>query len=283
MDNFEKVNPAHPDKIMDRIAGAIVDLAYSKDPRPRVAVEGCIGHGLCTILIETSVDIESNEVRDIVDRICQDDISTYMIRVVGQDEKLAENQREKIRCGDNGYFVGLPITETQQKLTDIVSDIYDSTPTDGKALITPDTIVICQSNIDSKEFSVGNRRLIVNPLGRWTGGTEVDSGAINRKLGSDLGDAVRGAGLHGKDLSKADVTGQIVAHLFAQRFNVEVTVTCGIGDEELVICWDEEDGECKEYRLPFDEAVRLAWVYVSEIGGFEKLAEWGIIRPNRKV
>ena len=26
---FEKVNPAHPDKIADRIAGAIVDLAYS--------------------------------------------------------------------------------------------------------------------------------------------------------------------------------------------------------------------------------------------------------------
>lgn len=25
---FEKVNPAHPDKIADRIAGALVDLAY---------------------------------------------------------------------------------------------------------------------------------------------------------------------------------------------------------------------------------------------------------------
>ena len=27
---FEKVNPSHPDKIADRIAGAIVDLAYNK-------------------------------------------------------------------------------------------------------------------------------------------------------------------------------------------------------------------------------------------------------------
>ena len=25
---FEKVNPSHPDKIADRIAGAIVELAY---------------------------------------------------------------------------------------------------------------------------------------------------------------------------------------------------------------------------------------------------------------
>ena len=28
---FEKVNPNHPDKVADRIAGAIVDLAYSKN------------------------------------------------------------------------------------------------------------------------------------------------------------------------------------------------------------------------------------------------------------
>ena len=28
---FEKVNPAHPDKIADRIAGALVDIAYKKE------------------------------------------------------------------------------------------------------------------------------------------------------------------------------------------------------------------------------------------------------------
>ena len=27
---YEKVNPSHPDKIADRIAGALVDLAYKK-------------------------------------------------------------------------------------------------------------------------------------------------------------------------------------------------------------------------------------------------------------
>ena len=35
---FEKVNPLHPDKIADRIAGAIVDLAYSKSDNPKIAV-----------------------------------------------------------------------------------------------------------------------------------------------------------------------------------------------------------------------------------------------------
>ena len=28
---FEKVNPKHPDKECDRIAGALVDLAYKKE------------------------------------------------------------------------------------------------------------------------------------------------------------------------------------------------------------------------------------------------------------
>ena len=44
---IEKVNPSHPDKIADRIAGAIVDMAYAKERNPRIAVEVLIGHGIC--------------------------------------------------------------------------------------------------------------------------------------------------------------------------------------------------------------------------------------------
>ena len=36
---FEKVNPAHPDKVADRIAGAMVDLAYRK----KQSTENCGG------------------------------------------------------------------------------------------------------------------------------------------------------------------------------------------------------------------------------------------------
>ena len=47
---FEKVNPAHPDKVAERIAGALVDLAYSKEADPKIAVEVLIGHGTCNII-----------------------------------------------------------------------------------------------------------------------------------------------------------------------------------------------------------------------------------------
>ena len=43
---IEKVNSSHPDKIADRIAGALVDLAYSQTENPKIAVEVLIGHGV---------------------------------------------------------------------------------------------------------------------------------------------------------------------------------------------------------------------------------------------
>ena len=33
---IEKVNPGHPDKLADRIAGAIVDLAYTLESDPKL-------------------------------------------------------------------------------------------------------------------------------------------------------------------------------------------------------------------------------------------------------
>lgn len=54
---YEKVNPAHPDKIADRIAGALVDLAYQKSKDPKIAVEVLVGHGKCHIIAETSVSL----------------------------------------------------------------------------------------------------------------------------------------------------------------------------------------------------------------------------------
>lgn len=75
--------------------------------------------------------------------------------------------------------------------------------------------------------------LTINPLGYWTGGTDVDTGATNRKLGSDMGKAVTGGGLHGKDLSKADVSVNIYAYLKAQEIGEVVDISCAIGDEKV--------------------------------------------------
>lgn len=56
---IEKVNPIYPDKVADRIAGAIVDLSYSKNNQTKIAVEVLIGHGASNVIIEP--DIQKNK------------------------------------------------------------------------------------------------------------------------------------------------------------------------------------------------------------------------------
>ena len=199
---FEKVNISHPDKIADRIAGALVDMAYRLALNPRIAVEVLIGHGVCNIICETSVRLPENEVYKAVRRIAG---NVYVnLRQLSQDEKLAANQEGKLRCGDNGIFCGYPVTREQKLLTCIAKNLYRTYPYDGKYILDGDRLVICQSHARTAVLRELFPDAEINPLGDWTGGLNVDTGAVNRKLGSDMGDAVTGGGLHGKDLSKAD-------------------------------------------------------------------------------
>lgn len=260
---IEKVNPSHPDKVADRIAGAIVDLAYTKEENPKIAVEVLIGHKNCNIIVETSVKISKFEIRNIVRRITQYDEWVWRIKIVPQDEHLAGNQEKEIRCGDNGIFKGVPLTHNEKEISQIARDIYYQFPYDGKYILTDDRLIICQSNVEEEVLRKMYPNSIINPLGYWTGGTDVDSGATNRKLGSDMAQSVTGGGLHGKDLSKADVSVNIYAFLKAQETGKTVELCCAIGDDTI-------DGK------PYSEIVEIARKYIKDIGGFEKFAEWGL-------
>ena len=112
---YEKVNPAHPDKIADRIAGALVDLAYAQEPDPRIAVEVLLGHHVCHIIAETSTHLSAEDVEGIVHRIAGNLALDYT--EVAQDVHLSDNQRDGFRCGDNGIFKGMCITPEQQELS----------------------------------------------------------------------------------------------------------------------------------------------------------------------
>lgn len=258
---IEKVNPKHPDKIADRIAGALVDLAYKKNKNPKIAVEVLIGHGRAHVIIETSEHFTIKEVQRIVDRIAG---RMYLdLQVVKQDKHLAKNQSKKIRCGDNGIFKGCPLTEEELILSDVAREIYDFFDSDGKYILDGNKFIICQSNAENLLLKRMFPGAIVNPLGEWTGGTNVDSGATNRKLGSDMAQSVTGGGLHGKDLSKADVSVNIYAFLKAQETQKVVELSCAIGDEYI-------DGR------PYSEIVEIARNFINSIGGFERFAEWGL-------
>lgn len=191
---IEKVNPDHPDKVADRIAGAIVDLGYKIQENPKIAVEVLIGHGNCKIIIESSVKYNETDIFDIVYRITKTNDIAIEIISAEQDEYLANNQKGEIRCGDNGIFRGMPLTEEQQQISYLAHQIYNRYTSDGKYILdmANNKAIICQSNAKTEELKRKYPTAIINPLGEWAGGINVDTGATNRKLGSDMADSITG-------------------------------------------------------------------------------------------
>ena len=238
------------------------ESGYRLEDNPKIAAEVLLGHRRCNIILESSVLIPMKSIYDIVKRIAGD----YEVdcREYAQDEHLEKNQTEGFRCGDNGIFRGVPITQEQVELSGIARTIYYLCPGDGKYVLDADRLIICQSNVSSESLKRLYPDAEVNPIGEWTGGTDVDSGAVNRKLGSDMGDSATGGGIHGKDLSKADVSVNIYAWLKAQETGRTVELSCAVGDETV-------DGR------PYKEVVDIAREFIREKGGFEKFAEWGLI------
>ena len=327
---FEKVNPGHPDKMADRLAGAVVDLVYERaggltKANPRVACEVMAGHGRVDVQIETSLgrmDLRAEDIDALIRRLFGERVVGNVL-IAPQDAHLSDNQTRGLRCGDNGIFKGCPPTYEQRVLTAIAATMWERFKSDGKYIIDAtdveriehegiithekwatykmgslNNLTICQSNATAEEIeevieawdeqndhilsSQGRLwrwpYMIHNPLGPWTGGIDVDCGCTNRKLGSDMGDGVTGGGLMGKDLSKADVSVNIVCYLKAVASGQVVTACCSIGDESVTFVYADGRRETET----FADIVEMARLYIlTDCGGsFETFACWGLIRPD---
>lgn len=220
--------------------------------------------------------------------------------LVKQNSMLMANGKGDCRCGDNGIFIGTTPNGAERVLTDVVgwlTRVFSNNEIKG-LIETADNknfdLILCMSNnsyqamdmqdlinersaeISSLPFKI--RHLTLNPLGEWKGGLNVDSGAVNRKLGSDMGRAVSGGGLHFKDLSKADITLNICCNIFAEILGQEVRCMCAIGDD--VVKFQSKDGLFTEVK--YSKCVEMAQTYIDKIGGFEEFAKWGLLRPQCK-
>lgn len=279
---YEKVNKNHPDKLCDRIGGAIVDLAYAQKTNPKIAGEIVLGHNHCTIIIESDVIFKKKDIDNIVYSIVGERVTLKLIQVP-QDFILAGNQESGFKCGDNGIFRGKYLNREERLLSKVARKICSEFDTDGKYVIDEKdkTLIICQScakedDIEDllENFLTDGWNVVINPLGYWIGGINTDAGAVNRKLGSDMGRAVTGGGVHFKDCSKADVSLNIYAHLKAQELEKDIDIYCVIGDDVITVKDDCDNlVEKKSYPQIVDEVKK----YINDLGGFEKFAEWGLI------
>jgi S-adenosylmethionine synthetase len=275
---IEKVNMYHPDKVADRIAGAIVDYAYTLDDNPKIAVEVLIGHGLATVIAETSILLYKSVVADIVKRVSGVTAFVLDFIQVPQDAHLSANQQDDVRCGDNGVFTA-KWNADYERATALAIKLGEQFPHDGKYLFdfAGQTATICQSNANAKDVKAAAAlkkltTLSINPLGEWTGGTDTDTGCTNRKLGSDQ-PYCNPNGLHGKDLSKADVSVSVYINTLSRGLGgVFVKAYCSIGDDEVTISIDG----CDNKKERFENIVEFARNYIVKLGGFERFAEYGI-------
>ena len=93
-----------------------------------------------------------------------------------------------------------------------------------------------------------------------------------------MGDGVTGGGLMGKDLSKGDVSINIVCFLKAVQSGQTVTACCSIGDEQVTFQYADGKTETET----FADVVEMARLYILTDcnGSFETFSEWGLIRPK---
>jgi len=280
----EAVSPAHPDKIADRIAGALVDYCYKTETNTngvRCAFEVLIGHGKAFIIGETNINVPYWTVCEIVQGIDPDSDEVRYIEVK-QDRHLAKAQEGGVKCGDNGIFYGDVSGSAHSIAKSLCQGLYELWPYDGKLVLDFDKkqATVNWSNVTTEEIirivkeHLPQYNIRANTVGDWTGGTRVDTGLTGRKLACDfygVGAPLGGGNMHGKDLSKADVTLNICSHLAALDAGKPVQAVCSIGDDfvEYII-----DGE-PQGQIPYQDAVDRAWEYIQERGGFEKFAEWG--------
>ena len=157
---IEKVHMKHPDKVADRIAGAVVDLAYKQENNPKIAVEVLIGHGKCHVIIETSTELSKTAISQAVKRIAGE-VELDLV-IVAQDKHLARNQQDEVRCGDNGIFRGVPLTGEQKQISEIARDIYAKYPYDGKYILDGDRLIICQSNAKTADLKADYPNAMIN-------------------------------------------------------------------------------------------------------------------------
>lgn len=300
-------NAKDKEKVAELIVDILGDLDYYS------AIEKLVG-----IIFKTAMESADEDVRTegyyyyftqsiiLWLHIHAPSVKDVTIHIVKQDETLNKNASEW-RVGDNGIFKGVPNNEAEELLTDFIYATWDDAKrTDGKGLIsaqtdeegkTTYTIQINQSykkgtnptyvtTSFAKLFSATSNRLRANgktliekqfnPLGIWTGGLDVDTGACNRKLGSDIGRGATGGGLHFKDLSKGDVSINVFAHFLAVDYQHEVVAMTTIGDKDV----EFHIGD-KTIIHSFKDVVCFAAQIINAMGGFEKFAEWGLIRPEK--
>ena len=260
----ESVLPAHPDKICDQIAEAILDDILSQDQDARVAVEVMGTDGVILIGGEIATNSYS-KMGSIAEKVLEDvnHAPTGIIISINQQSKEISKLAKK-GAGDSGMTYGYATDETPEMLPRAIVEVHKKARKyfkkyggDGKVQITA-----LGKKIIKEIAKIQHRDFI-------KGGFEADTGLTGRKQQVDTycGLIPHGGGsFAGKDPSKVDKTGALWARFLARqivkKYQGEATVRLSweIGNPYPVEVWSDR-AEIKEiskkYNLPLPEIIKF--------------------------
>lgn len=244
----ESVSPGHPDKICDQISDAILDAYLARDPKARVAVEACGGHGSVFLTGEVSSRVQVDPA-PIVQRLAGD---VKLIDAIAKQSPEIAKGVDIGGAGDQGIMVGYACSETPEHLPlevvlarELNQYLYKKWPYDGKTQVTLrgtelDSIVASFQHAPYAELEAAVKRwarrqkkigtyfvkyrnsnptLHINPAGDWSqGGFDADAGLTGRKLVVDnYGPRIPigGGCFSGKDATKVDRSAAYIARRIA--------------------------------------------------------------------
>ena len=250
-----KVSPNHPSKMADRIAGAILDRAYELKKNPRVGCDVKIEDSKCWVILESSVMIDESVIRNIVMRIANiGDVDYHFTLVDGYKDSA---------CSESVSICARIEGDDDRRVVSVCNDVYNSV----------EGCVYCEfehPNMEvfvDKEFSEDDIKFCVrhNDIHiHFNQVPRVKGGISNTCLSSDMG--IDNDLLHGRDINNPFVALSIYAQLIADKKGGEIALKC-------------EKGDTIVNGVKYRTIVNKAKAYITKIGGFEKLAEWGTYRP----
>lgn len=248
----ESVSPAHPDKICDRIADAILDACLEQDPYSRVAIEVMGGHELLIVMGEltTQAKINNEQFEHIVRSVYKGKLDQVLTNVRHQSPEIAQGV-DTGGAGDQGIMIGYATNETPELMPlevilarNLNRNIYEQFPYDGKTQVTMvngvvDSVVASFQNIPKQKLEAlvhsffrsihfkylsedQSLKVYANPAGDWqTGGFDADTGLTGRKIVVDnYGPRIPtgGGSFSGKDATKMDRAGAYMARRIAVNY-----------------------------------------------------------------
>lgn len=255
-----KVTPSTVNKLADRIAGAVVDLAYTKKEDSWTVCDVLLDKRFCFVSLETEVEIMDHEIERIVRTLSEN--SSLPLHITRRSPCFS-SEEVSTKCIGMRSFCAAPLSPEQSSLAGLAEMVFYRNGSAGRYV-----------NRDSKIFAYmkSDNSFADDLYARLEGKVNFvllelkdSAGASNRELASDLGSCYLGGGVCGKCTAHPDVAVAIYAFLKASAEHRPVAVHCSFMDDEV-------DGR------PYQEIVAMAKSYIVEVGGFERLAEWGLIR-----